>query len=59
MTSGALLTAGGRCAGHVHSRSEGFDHEPGTCRPSCSPGCYRAKLRTLSFSLPAGFRAAR
>jgi hypothetical protein len=35
------------------------DHTPGTCRPSCSPECYQAKLRSLAFSLPAGFRAAR
>jgi hypothetical protein len=54
-----LLTAGGRYADHMGSRSKGLDHEPGTCRPSCSSGCYQAKLRTLSFTLPASFRAAR
>ena len=59
MTSEALLAAGGRYAGHLRSRRNGLEHEPGTCRPSCSPGCYQAKLRTLSFTLPAGFRAAR
>jgi hypothetical protein len=38
---------------------EGLDHKPGTCCPSCSPECYRAKLRSLAFTLPASFRAAR
>lgn len=38
---------------------EGLDHQVGACRPSCSPECYRAKLRSLGFALPASFRAAR
>jgi hypothetical protein len=38
---------------------EGLDHDVGACRPSCSPECYRAKLRSLAFTLPARFRAAR
>jgi hypothetical protein len=38
---------------------ERLDHQPGTCRPSCSPECYRTKVRSLAFTLPAGFRAAR
>lgn len=38
---------------------ENIDHRPGTCRPSCSPKCYLAKVRSLAFTLPANFRAAR
>lgn len=38
---------------------EGLRHEPGTCRPSCSPECYGVKIRSLAFALPASFRAAR
>ena len=38
---------------------EGLDHQVGSCRPSCSPECYRVKLRSLAFTLPASFRAAR
>lgn len=43
----------------VHAWHAGLDHQPGTCRPTCSPECYRAKLRSLAFTLPASFRAAR
>jgi hypothetical protein len=50
---------GDRDADHLRMGMEGLDHEPGTCRPSCSAECYRAKLRSLAFSLPASFRAAR
>ena len=50
---------GDRYADHLRISMEGRDHEPGTCRPSCSAECYRAKLRSLAFSLPASFRAAR
>jgi hypothetical protein len=38
---------------------ESLDHGPGTCRPSCSPRCYRAKLRSVALTLPDSFRAAR
>lgn len=34
-------------------------HQPGACRPSCSPECYWVKIRSLGFVLPASFRAAR
>jgi hypothetical protein len=46
-------------ANHLRNGVKGLHHKPGTCRPSCSPECYQAKLRSLAFTLPAGFRAAR
>ena len=57
--SRAQLMIGDRYADHLRISMEGRAHEPGTCRPSCSAECYRAKLRSLAFSLPASFRAAR
>ncbi len=57
--SRAQLMIGDGYADHLCSGMEGLDHEPGTCRPSCSSECYRAKLGSLAFSLPASFRAAR
>jgi hypothetical protein len=57
--SRAQLMMGERYAGHLRTGMEGLDHQVGTCRPSCSPECYRAKLRSLAFTLPASFRAAR
>ena len=57
--SRAQLMIGDRYADHLRISMEGRDHEPGTCRPSCSPECYRAKVRSLAFTLPASFRAAR
>ena len=57
--SRAQLMIGERYAHHLRTGVEGLDHKPGTCRPSCSPECYRAKLRSLAFTLPASFRAAR
>jgi hypothetical protein len=50
---------GERGADDLRNGIGGLDHQPGTCRPSCSPECYRAKLRSLAFTLPASFRAAR
>jgi hypothetical protein len=44
---------------HLRNGMEDLRHKRGTCRPSCSPECYQAKLRSLAFTLPAGFRAAR
>jgi hypothetical protein len=38
---------------------DGLDHTPGACCPLCSRECYRAKLRSVAFTLPASFRAAR
>lgn len=34
-------------------------HEPGTCRPSCSPECFKAKIGSVGVVLPASFRAAK
>ena len=62
--SSSVVVSGGestrtRQYGCLRNGMEDLYHKPGTCRPSCSPECYRAKLRSLAFTLPAGFRAAR
>ena len=59
MRSCAELLIDERYTDHLSNGMMGLDHRPGTCRPSCSPECYQAKLRSLAFTLPAGFRAAR
>lgn len=30
----------------------GVDHEPGTCSPSCSKDCFKAKIKSQAFVLP-------
>ena len=63
-SSSSVVVSGGestrtRQYGRLRNGMEGLYHKPGTCRPSCSRECYQAKLRSLAFNLPAGFRAAR
>lgn len=37
----------------------GAHHEPGTCRPSCSRECFKAKIGTVGVTLPPSFKAVR
>ena len=32
---------------------------PGDCQPSCSPECFKQKLKSMQFLLPGPFRAQR
>jgi hypothetical protein len=37
--------------------SDEDQHDPGACYPICSPACWRAKLKSLTLTLPTSFQA--